>query len=232
LNICPNTGLTDRLTHCQKCERLRAWCNLSADKIPPRYKSDKYWCKPVPPFGDPRARVLVVGLAPALHGGNRTGRMFTGDRSGEWLYRALYKNRFCNQYSYTQANDGLVLTDVLITALVHCAPPANKPTPEEIQNCRPFLIETIKNLPHLKVVVALGQLSYIHMSKLLFSQEQDNLPGFGHGVSYTNKKGLSLLASYHPSQQNTFTRKLTETMLNQIFATARIFVEQERVEST
>jgi uracil-DNA glycosylase family 4 len=196
------------------CEKRRAY-----------FDSD-YWGRPVPNFGDPRARVLVVGLAPAAHGGNRTGRIFTGDRSGEWLYRALFKAGFANQPRSEHRDDGLRLIDCAVTAVCHCAPPGNKPRPNEIVNCREWLQTTIDLLP-VRVFVALGQIGWrgVVDESRRRGWWDEKLPKFGHASRVKLGNGCTLIGSYHPSQQNTFTGKLTEPMFDRVFAIARKEVE-------
>lgn len=205
---------------CEKCPRLRAHCKQVALVKKRAYVDEDYFGLPIPNFGDRGARLLIVGLAPAAHGANRTGRMFTGDRSGEWLYRALYGAGFANQATYRHAGDGLALRDCLITAVCRCAPPGNKPLPQEVENCSEFLQETIDETPWT-VAVALGGLAWANLAKRLSVK----LPKFGHGVEAEQGARL-LIASYHPSQQNTFTGKLTGPMFDSIFSRAREAIEQ------
>lgn len=189
-----------------------------------RYAEERYWGKPLPSFGDPAARLLIIGLAPAAHGGNRTGRMFTGDRSGDWLYRAIFRSGFSNQELSTRRDDGLRLVDCRITAMVRCAPPANKPLPVEIRNCRPYLLREIELVPRLRIVLALGRLAFDAAYDAFQALGRTTLtrrPQFGHGVEYELSPAVRLMASFHPSQQNTFTGKLTEAMLDDIFRRIR-----------
>ena len=211
---------------CTKCPRLVAWREAVAANPPARYRGQAYWARPVPGFGDPGARLLVVGLAPAAHGGNRTGRIFTGDRSGEWLFRALYHSGFANQPHSIRADDGLALTDCYIAAPVRCAPPANRPLPEERDNCLPYLVRELRALHMLQVIVALG--AYAWQATLLALRRNGVVtpsprPAFGHG-SLSEVGPYRLLGSYHPSQQNTFTGKLTEQALDEVFAHARALI--------
>jgi uracil-DNA glycosylase family 4 len=178
----------------------------------------------VPSFGDPRARVLIVGLAPAAHGGNRTGRVFTGDRSGDWLYRALHKFGFANQPTSIHGDDGLQLSDCYITAALHCAPPDNRPSAEEIENCRPFLLRELELLSNMQVTLALGRIAFdaaLSAFQQLGWMSFSRRPKFGHGVEYRLNDRLTLMASFHPSQQNTFTGRLTEPMFDAVFARVR-----------
>jgi uracil-DNA glycosylase family 4 len=178
------------------------------------YRDQKYWGKPVPSFGDPRAHVLILGLAPGAHGANRTGRMFTGDKSGEFLFRALYETGFANQPTSVSRDDGLILTGAYISASAHCAPPDNKPTREELLNCRPYLERELKLLKNLRVVVALGKIAFDTYLSLVKERR-----AFGHNVKHDLNPAL--IASYHPSQQNTSTGKLTAAMLREVFEQAR-----------
>ena len=193
-----------------------------------RFSSRDYWGKPVPGFGDPDARVLIVGLAPAAHGANRTGRMFTGDRSGEWLYRALYKFGFSSRETSDSLDDGMKLKGCYITAIARCAPPANKPLPQEIENCKPYLLTEISILERVKVIVSLGKVSFDRTIASLIElgiAEFARRPKFGHGVKVQVNESVTIVASYHPSQQNTFTGKLTRPMFDAIFREARKLAE-------
>jgi len=223
----PLTTLHDfnhAVVSCQACPRLVAWREKVAREKVRRFQHEEYWGKPVPSFGPLAARLLVVGLAPAAHGANRTGRMFTGDRSGEWLYRALYRARFASQEQSVGRGDGLTLRDCRITAVAHCAPPANKLTREEIQACSRFFRDEIAMLKKLRVVVALGRLAFQVVDRTL--RLPDAKGGeFHHGATYELRNGVLLIASYHPSQQNTFTGKLTEEMLDDIFRSVRRHLE-------
>jgi uracil-DNA glycosylase len=216
--------LHQTITVCRKCPRLVRWREQVARNPPRRYLGEAYWAKPLPGFGDPKARLLIVGLAPAAHGGNRTGRIFTGDRSGDWLYGALHAAGFANQPESVHRDDGLTLTDCYITAAVRCAPPDNKPNRVEFERCRPYLIEELKLFRNLRVVIALGKIAFD--SFLAAYQENGGAmskprPRFGHGASVVLPNGVTLIGSYHPSQQNTFTGKLTRPMFHSIFARAR-----------
>lgn len=209
---------------CKKCPRLVLWRTRVAAEPPRRYRGDPYWARPVPGFGDSGARVLVVGLAPAAHGGNRTGRVFTGDRSGEWVFEALFEFGFANQPVSRGLDDGLELKDCYISAAVRCAPPANKPTTVEFDNCRDFLVREIQVLENLRVVVALGKVafdSFLRAYTRLGTPLPKPRPQFTHGGVFAVTDSLTLLGSYHPSQQNTFTGKLTRSMFHQVFRTAR-----------
>lgn len=194
------------------------------------YREWEYWGRPVPAFGDPNGRVLVVGLAPGAHGSNRTGRMFTGDRSGDVLYSVLYKTGFASQPDSTSREDGLTLKDLFITASARCAPPGNKPTPEEVRNCRPFLERELDLMPNVRVVVALGKLAFDNYLDILKTRGiiRSRAPFvFGHNKEFRTAEGQPvLISSYHPSQQNTSTGKLTEAMLAAVFRRARKVAER------
>lgn len=206
---------------CERCPRLRRYCEETARIKRRAYRDWDYWGKPVPSFGDPHAGALIIGLAPAAHGANRTGRMFTGDRSGDFLYRALYQCGFASQTESRERGDGLTLTDVYISASVRCAPPDNKPTVEEFRNCRPFLERELDALPDVRVVVALGKLAfdtYLGILKDRGAIRSRAAFSFGHNFQYRTAPGQPwLVTSYHPSQQNTSTGKLTEKMLRDVF---------------
>lgn len=217
--------LNQQITRCRKCPRLVRWREASAKNPPRRYQGQDYWAKPLAAFGDPQARLLIVGLAPAAHGGNRTGRMFTGDRSGDWLYGALHAAGFANQPNSDHRDDGLKLTDCYITAAVHCAPPDNKPSLTEFKRCRSYLVKELELFKgQVRVVIVLGKIAFD--SYLSAYQEGGGAlpkprPKFGHGVVVDLPEGPVLICSYHPSQQNTFTGKLTGQMFEGIFRRAR-----------
>jgi uracil-DNA glycosylase family 4 len=202
---------------CRACPRLVAWREKVARERRPAFAEWEYWGRGVPAFGDPLASVVVVGLAPAAHGANRTGRMFTGDRSGEWLYRALWRAGFANQPASTDRSDGLELSGVLITAPVKCAPPGNKPSPAERDRCRPFLERELAAVDPV-VFVALGGFAYQALCGHLGIRPR---PKFGHGVEVADAAGRTVICSYHVSQQNSFTGRLTEEMLDSVLARAR-----------
>jgi uracil-DNA glycosylase family 4 len=215
-------SLNTAITGCQRCPRLRRYCRDVAREKRRAYLDWTYWGRPVPNFGDPPARLLIVGLAPAAHGANRTGRMFTGDRSGEWLYRALHRAGFASRPASESRDDGLQLRDCAITAVCHCAPPGNKPTQQEIDACAPWLESTVRLLP-VRVFVALGQIAWSAVVDYARAVNwwDGPRPKFGHAACVPLAGDRWLIGSYHPSQQNTFTGKLTEPMLDAVFAAAR-----------
>ena len=212
------------IVSCRLCPRLVRHREAAAATPPRRYQGQVYWARPVPAFGDPLARLLVVGLAPAAHGGNRTGRMFTGDRSGDWLYEALHRFGFANQPTSTQPGDGLLLRDAFITAVARCAPPGNKPTRHELLRCRPYLEGEIALLRRIRVAVALGKIAFdgtLAAWEGLGRPVPRPRPRFAHGRRARLPGGTLLIASYHPSQQNTFTGRLTRAMFHGVFREAR-----------
>jgi len=217
--------LQNDIINCHQCPRLREHCAAIANTKRRAYRDWEYWGRPVPAFGDPLARILIVGLAPGAHGSNRTGRMFTGDRSGDILYRVMHRVGLASQPVSQSRGDGMELHDVYITAVAHCAPPGNKPEPQEIRNCRPFLTRELELLPNVKVVVALGKIAFDGYLDTLKAQGRiASRAGFlfGHNRRYKIAPDCPLLiASYHPSQQNTSTGKLTESMLMTVFRSAR-----------
>jgi uracil-DNA glycosylase family 4 len=215
--------LAAEVHNCRLCPRLVQWREERAADPPRRYQGEKYWARPLDGFGDPAARVAIVGLAPAAHGGNRTGRIFTGDRSGDWLYAALHRAGFANQATSTHRGDGLELIDVYVTAVVRCAPPANRPTPEERDTCLPYLERELALLDNCSTIVALGGFAWdgaLRALKALGNEVPRPKPRFGHGAEVEINR-WTLLGCFHPSQQNTFTGRLTEPMLDAIFARAR-----------
>jgi uracil-DNA glycosylase family 4 len=221
--------LNERIIACTLCPRLRRYCQKVAREKRRAFQDWVYWGKPIPGFGDIHARLLILGLAPAAHGGNRTGRMFTGDRSGDFLFEALYRNGFSNQPTSKSRNDGLVLKDCYITASVRCAPPGNKPLPKEMENCFHYLLEEFRMLKRVKVVLVLGKIAFDTYFKLLQEQgyvfhKKDFL--FKHGALYPISNQFPALAiSYHPSQRNTLTGKLTSEMMDRVFNRIRKFLQ-------
>ena len=208
---------------CRRCPRLVEWREARAADPPRRYRGEEYWARPLDGFGDPAARVAIVGLAPAAHGANRTGRMFTGDRSGEWLYAALHRAGFANRPESERRGDPLRLRNAYVTAVVRCAPPANKPTPEERDNCLPYLERELELLDRCRVIVALGAFAWdgvLRAARGAGVEVPRPRPRFGHGAE-TTLGGWRLIGCYHPSQQNTFTGKLTEPMLDSVLLRAR-----------
>jgi uracil-DNA glycosylase family 4 len=205
------------VVRCRRCPRLVEWRERVAREKRAAFRDENYWGRPVPGFGDPGARVFVLGLAPAAHGGNRTGRVFTGDRSGDWLFASLHRTGFANQPTSRHRDDGLALKDAWIAAAVRCAPPANKPLPAERDNCLPYAGEELRVIEPA-VIVCLGAYAWDAACRLLAIKPK---PGFGHGAEHRPPAGPILLGTYHPSQQNTFTGKLTEEMMDAVFARAR-----------
>lgn len=221
--------LQEEITRCRRCPRLVAWREQVAREKTRRFADEHYWGRPVPGFGDPEARLILIGLAPAAHGANRTGRMFTGDRSGDWLYRALYKAGFANQAESVHADDGLRLIDTWVTAPVRCAPPQNKPAREEFENCHEYLRREFAHLDRVRVMIGLGRHGFEHAFRaaseklgLAFSPR----PRFGHLAEVRLGDELTLIGSFHPSQQNTFTGKLTEPMFDAVFERARTILKE------
>ncbi len=212
------SAVADEVVACRLCPRLVEWRERVGVTKRAAYRDETYWARPVAGFGDPGAHLLVVGLAPAAHGANRTGRMFTGDRSGDWLYRALHRAGYANQPVATGSDDGLTLTGAWVTAPVKCAPPANRPTPAERDRCRPFLQRELAALTNVRVIVVLGAFAYEVMSRELGLRPR---PKFGHGMQAALSGGRTLLCSFHVSQQNTFTGRLTADMLDSVFRRAR-----------
>lgn len=214
---------------CARCPRLVKWREKVAEEKRASFQDETYWGKPVPSFGDPEARILVIGLAPAAHGANRTGRMFTGDRSGDWLFGALHRAGLANQPDAVSRDDDLQLDDVWITAMVRCAPPANKPTPAERKRCRDWLEAELDLLDgQLRVIITLGGLAYAHALRVLADRGApvpSPRPAFGHGAEVPLEGHPTVLASYHPSQQNTFTGTLTEPMFDRIWTRARALAD-------
>ena len=212
---------------CARCPRLVEWRQASAADPPRRFRGDDYWARPLAGFGDPRARLAIVGLAPAAHGGNRTGRMFTGDRSGDWLYAALFRAGYANQPQAVDRDDGLRLSDAYVTAVVRCAPPANRPAPSERDNCLPYLVRELQLLDRCRTIVTLGSFAWDGTLRALrdlgFPTPRPR-PRFAHGAE-AQVGPWSLIGCYHPSQQNTFTGRLTETMLDDVFARGRELAE-------
>ncbi len=212
-------ALSKQIAGCSKCSRLRNHCHEIAKEKRRAFKEQTYWGKPVSGFGDPHAKLMMVGLAPAAHGANRTGRVFTGDRSGEWLYRALFQTGFSNQPLSENKSDGLELNGAYVSCIVRCAPPGNKPTPKEISQCRHYLETEISFLSQVQVFIALGQIAFHSLWKIL--EPLKPVPKFRHGVNILLSQKKHLLLSYHPSQQNTFTGRLTQEMFLERFETAK-----------
>ena len=219
----PVDRLAATVTRCRRCPRLVTYREQVARVRRAAYREWTYWGRPVPGFGDPDARLVVIGLAPAAHGGNRTGRIFTGDRSGDWLYRTLHRFHFANQPQSTDRSDGLHLRDAYVTAAAHCAPPENKPTADELDNCIPYLVRELTLLDRARVVIALGKIAfdrYLAARRAMGIAVPTPRPRFQHG-SVHNLGNITLLGSYHPSQRNTQTGLLTPAMFDAVFRTAR-----------
>lgn len=222
--------LQRKIVRCKKCPRLIEHCRTIAVKKRRAYAEQKYWGKPVVNFGDGVASLLVMGLAPGAHGANRTGRMFTGDRSGDWLYRAMHKFGFASQPESIDRSDGLTLVDSVVSGVCHCAPPDNKPTREEVVNCQPFLEQTVQQT-RPQVIVALGRLAWTETLRLAkeldwLDQTGEKPPKFAHAAEFQFPNGVWMIASYHPSQQNTFTGRLTEKMFDSVFDRARRLISE------
>jgi len=222
-------ALRREVTACRRCPRLVAWREEVARTGRASYAGQTYWGRAVPGFGDPRAGLVIVGLAPAAHGANRTGRMFTGDRSGDWLFAALHRAGYASQPTSTARGDGLTLRGAYVTAAVHCAPPANKPTPAERAACAPYLTRELTLLRSAVVVVALGQVAWQAVAADCGVRPR---PAFGHLAEHPLPGGRTMVGSYHPSQQNTFTGTLTEPMFDAVFARARALIERGRGQDT
>jgi uracil-DNA glycosylase family 4 len=209
--------LADEIEGCRACPRLVAWREAVAVERRTAFRDQVYWGRPVAGFGDPGAAIAVVGLAPAAHGANRTGRIFTGDRSGDWLFASMYRTGLANQPTSTARDDGLRLKGAWVCSAVRCAPPANKPTPAERDRCLPYLARELALLERLQVIVVLGRFAYDALARIV---DLGSRPRFGHCVSFAIPGGRHVVCSYHPSQQNTFTGKLTEEMLDSVFVKA------------
>ncbi|HZB82189.1 MAG TPA: uracil-DNA glycosylase [Rubrobacteraceae bacterium] len=216
--------LEEEITSCRRCPRLVEWREKVAREKKAAYAEEAYWGRPVPGFGDPDARVVVLGLAPAAHGANRTGRYFTGDRSGDFLFGALYRTGFSNSPVSRHTHDGLRLYGLWISAAVRCAPPQNKPSPEERDACLPYAIRELELLPTVEAIVCLGAFAWDAALRMYAAKPK---PKFAHGASYVTPSGVTLLGCYHPSQQNTFTGVLTEPMLDAVLLQARKLTEGE-----
>jgi uracil-DNA glycosylase family 4 len=217
-SLTPLEQLERRVVSCRKCPRLVEWRERVAREKRAAYAHEEYWGRPVPGFGDPRARVFILGLAPAAHGGNRTGRVFTGDRSGDWLFASLHRTGVANQPTSLRADDGLELKGAFVAAAVRCAPPANRPLPAERDNCLPYAAQELELMPSVRVIVCLGGFAWD--AALRIGSPPPPRPKFGHMAEFELSSRRILLGSYHPSQQNTFTGKLTEEMTDAVFRRA------------
>ena len=221
--------IQERIIRCACCPRLVAHRQQVAAQKVRRFRSESYWGNPVPSFGDPLARLLIIGLAPAAHGANRTGRAFTGDRSGDWLYEALHRFGFANQPDSSHRQDGLTLHDCFITQVIHCAPPGNRPDRQEVANCQPYFLDELRLLSNVRVVIPLGRLAfdaYLRACQQIGNTLPTPRPRFGHGKLTCLPTGRAFLPSYHPSRQNTQTGRLTRAMFHQVFATARTLLDE------
>jgi uracil-DNA glycosylase family 4 len=224
------TALAEEISGCRQCSRLVAWREQVADERRAAFAQEQYWGRPLPGFGDPAARLLVFGLAPAAHGANRTGRMFTGDRSGDFLFAALWRAGFANQPTSVHRDDGLRLKDAWISAAVRCAPPANRPTPAEREQCLPWSVRELRLLEGVRVILCLGAFAWDAALRLLAALADPPAalprprPRFGHGAEFQAERYM-LLGCFHPSQQNTFTGKLTEPMIDAVLGRARALSE-------
>ena len=229
------TRIQDQIIDCERCPRLVTHRRRVATEKVRRYRCESYWGRPVPSFGDPLARLLIIGLAPAAHGANRTGRAFTGDRSGEWLYEVLHRYRFANLPRSLHRQDGLTLHDCFITQVIHCAPPGNRPERQEIANCQPYFLDELQLLENVELIMPLGRLAFDAFLRA-YQQAGNPLPSprprFQHGKRIHLSTGHVLLPSYHPSQQNTQTGRLTRAMFHQVFAVARTLLDGRRGEGT
>lgn len=225
------SAVAEKISQCCRCPRLVAWRQAAAAHPPRRFQGQDYWQRGVPGFGDPLARLLVIGLAPAAHGGNRTGRIFTGDRSGDWLFRALHRAGFANQPHSRSRNDGLQLRDCYVTAVARCAPPQNRLLPDEIENCRPYLEREIELLwPRLRCVVVLGHVAFgwwTRYIRTIAPSCEVRAWKFAHGAEFRAAGIPTLLCSFHPSQQNTSTKRLTETMFDVVWNRAKEIIHGE-----
>ena len=228
-------AVSSAVVACERCSRLRAYCRKVAREKRRAYRDQAYWGRPVPGFGDPHARLVIVGLAPGAHGSNRTGRMFTGDASGDWLYGALHRTGFASSAESVSRDDGLALTDCWITAAARCAPPGNKPTPRELEHCRDYLAGELALLERTRVVLALGRIGHDawlrasgwgeRLAPLASGPNAASRPRFAHGAETRLPDGRTLLASFHPSRQNTQTGRLTRAMWERVFARVRELVD-------
>jgi uracil-DNA glycosylase family 4 len=223
----PLAILNETIINCRRCPRLVAYREQVARTKRRQFADWNYWGRPVPGFGDPRAQLYILGLAPAAHGGNRTGRIFTGDRSGDWLYEALHRYGFANQARSVHRDDGLRLSNCYIGASVRCAPPDNKPLPEEFVNCRPYVTQELHGLGAVRAVIVLGKVAfdqYLKACRDMGMTPPAPIPRFKHGAVYPMPWNITLFCSFHPSQQNTFTGKLTKPMFHKLFERARAFL--------